>query len=704
MPKNDSLNRNFFRRGFPYDDEGVDEVTGSPKGLLVSAPALAEAAKILGKPTEKAVEALAVPGMVKEGYQELSKAAGMSVSTPEEEEANRQLFKSDPVTGDTQAAIADFKEHPNFTNFFGMPLAAIGMVDKVGETGLVKAGVPHAIAAPTSAILSPTNFLPTAAAKFAKLKELTMTPEILKLFEAAKGIGVTAKEAAAAREVIATNESLRAMQAANEAGAAPKAGRIGDSIRNQVKAAQKAKAPKPDVVGSSLRNRAVAEGKVAAPKSVPIPETEFTPRDRFNIENRQFAEESKAAAARMQEPLVQPQWEPAQKGQGSELSLTREGDVITGQSPRPSPSPSPAGQAPATPVITAPEPLPATSPVATPSIAEETAGLEAKQPGFFGRFAANNPKTTKALIGGAALGGAGAVYGLGKDAQLKNDQAMIDKTAWYKPVQPPVGGVPGVPAPTQGEPPPPTGPAALVPKAPSEQDIYNDEVQRIQTAGIENLNDAANTVATAREASVDPQVAARQQEIQDAIGGVGKASEEKVPERAGHENLGLILATLGGALSGDTQAPVRLSETIRQGQRQRIGDLQSGAEQKLRASQLGLEATLAGSRERLQRGEQKVGDVMKIAELRDQASKLALAAQKELDPRKRSQLEAQIALINSEIAKNRGSASYYESGSKVNKTIAETERIKMENERNAMLNERIRQSLQKSPNRPSAGK
>src|SRR6476619_8011013 len=69
-------------------------------------------------------EGMKIPGMVKQGYQEIDKSLGLPVSSPEQEAANRDLFKEDGVTGNTQAAIADVMENPSITNAMGLPLAA----------------------------------------------------------------------------------------------------------------------------------------------------------------------------------------------------------------------------------------------------------------------------------------------------------------------------------------------------------------------------------------------------------------------------------------------------------------------------------------------------------------------------------------------------------------------------------------------------
>lgn len=698
MPKDKDLNRNFFRRPFPYDEVEVDEVSGTPKGVLANSPAVAEAARLLGKPSEVVTDAmLTAPGLPKEGWQEISKAVGLPVSTPEEEAANRELFKDSPITGDTQAAIADFIQKPSFTNFFGMPLAAVSMTGKPAEKGLEAIGAPGWLQTAGSIFGDPLMVGPSAISKAPKLKNMaTISPQALKLFEAAKMGSVEARAA------IAADPALQAMQNASEVA---KTDAVGGAIRNKVKASKIDKGPDLTQTGSSLKNR-FKDTKGTTPVGESLRNRfEARPEPMANLEAKLPGE---TGALRTKYGV---------KDKTEDVAKVIEGDnVITGQSPAPSPSPAPAPQAPASPVITATQPAPAPSPVpTTPTAAEETVGLAANKPWWDRSVKVpltgldvsvnpiqnirNNPKA--AVLGTAATAG-GLAYGMGRDKQLKADQSMIDAAAQNAQVKPPVGGVPGVPDPAQGEPPPPTGAAALT-KQPSEQDIYDDELKQLQVGGIENLNDAANSIASAREASVDPQVAAAQQGVQNAIGDVNKQAEEKVPEREWNEKLGLILASIGGGLSGDTQAPVRLSEVMRQGQRQRISDMQTGAEQKLRASQTGLDATLAGSRERLQRGEQKVGDVGRIAELRNAATKLAIEAQTSTDPRRRAQAEAQLALINSEIAKNRSSANYYESGAKVNKTLAETDKIRLENDRIKMINEIIEKN-KKSPNRPSASK
>lgn len=630
----------------------------------------------LGRSKEQLKEALKVPGMVKEGYQEIDKSLGLPVSTPEEEAAQRQQFEDSPITGDTQAAIADFIEKPSVTNFFGMPMTALGITGKPAQVAAKEAGAGAGTQALASIAGDPLMYVGAGLSKLSKLKEMAISPEILKLFEAAKA-GSTE-----ARAAIAAKPELQALQAASEAETLAKPV---SSIRRKYAGAK----PTEQVpeTGSSLRNRY----KDVKPTTTQVGESlsnRFTPNAPVEPANTG--------------PSLRNKYQP-----GKAPEAPQPENVITGGSPSPAPSLAPEPLPPASPVITPAQAAPAPSPVATPTAAQETAGLEAAKPGFWSRqkleltanpvdFVRKNPK---ASLAGAA-GVAELAHLAGKGSQMEADQAAMDRTLANAGANKPPAAAPP-PAPSQGEPPPPAAGVAGV-KAPSEEDIYDEERASMQTTGIQNLNDAANSVATAREASIDPEVEKRKADTQAAIAAVNEMAGQKMPEREWNEKLGLILAGIGGGLRGDPDAPIRLSETLRQGQRQKISDLQSGAEQRLKASQAGLDATLAGSRERMQRGDQRVGDVARIAGLRQEAAELALKAQAERDPRKRAQMKAQIELINSEIAKNRSSSDYYQSGARVQNLMAKTEGQKLDNELKRVGVDFAKEKLKKSPNRPSA--
>lgn len=529
---------------------------------------------------------------------------------------------------------------------------------------------------------------PSAPLSFLKV------PKTMSLLKTAATVG---KEATAAEKIAA---GLKAATEAERLAARSALASAPEAVQAEVRAAaaqptssirRKYAGVKPTEqvpeTGSSLRNRY----KDVKPTTTQVGES---------LSNR-FTPNAPVAPANTG-PSLRNKYQPGKVAEAPQAE-----NVITGESPAPMPLPAPEPIPAASPVITPAQAAPAPSPVATPTAAQETAGLEAAKPGFWSRqkleltanpvdFVRKNPK---ASLAGAA-GAAELAHLAGKGSQMEADQAAMDRTLANAGANKPPAAAPP-PAPSQGEPPPPAAGVAGV-NAPSEEDIYDEERASMQTTGIQNLNDAANSVATAREASIDPEVEKRKADTQAAIAAVNEMAGQKMPEREWNEKLGLILAGIGGGLRGDPDAPIRLSETLRQGQRQKISDLQSGAEQRLKASQAGLDATLAGSRERMQRGDQRVGDVARIAGLRQEAAELALKAQAERDPRKRAQMKAQIELINSEIAKNRSSSDYYQSGARVQNMMAKTEGQNLDNELKRVGVDYAKEKLKKSPNRPSA--
>lgn len=606
----------------------------------------------LGRSKDAAInlakDAGVVAGKVKEGYQEIDKSLGFPVSTSEQENANREQFADSPITGGYKGAVADLAENPSITNAMGVPLAALGMTGKAAGQAAKAAGAGEGGQLTAEIVGDPLNYAGMAPVALTKLNKINMIQDLVKLAKAGDASALAKLSEAAkmgdvgANAAIKSDEMLRAASVAAEASAPVS---TGGSIRRRYKAPE---APVNPQIKESLANRFTP--------TEPLPDTNI----KSNLDSR--------------------------------FGGQRPGEVITAPAePLPAQAPSPALEAAPspTPVITQAEAAPAPSPVATPSIAEETAGLEAK-PSFWDR---NKGKVKGGAIGAGLVGGASVAYNMG---QTKGKQDMAN--AAPPPVTPsaPIPQEPAIP---------PAAPVAAHPdkETPSEQDIYDSETGEIQGSAIDNLNASANAIPTAREQPESPQVVADRMRIQQAQNQVDEASQMQPEGYNGGSTLGLALASIGGALNGQTDLPLRISDRLRQGQRDSVTDLQRSAASRLTGAQAGLEATLAGKREQAARGNERVGDVKSVAELRNAANELGMKIQAEKDPRKRQMMKSQLDLLQSEIAKNKGAASYYASGAKENLDRAKAEGMQIENERQRSMNELLKQKT-KSPNRPSASK